>query len=60
MKCPKCGGENLIIENLGNGTKKFSCQGCGHGDIQDSGGRKMLTDEMPSVDRRKALVEDWP
>lgn len=56
MKCPQCGKQNLLVEGLGEGKKKLTCQACGYSKIEDSDGRKMLTDNMPPPDRRQVIT----
>jgi len=56
MKCPKCQSQNLLVEGLGNGEKRLTCQSCGFSQITDNEGRKLLT-EVPQTDQRRLLTE---
>lgn len=56
MKCPQCGKQNLLVEGLGEGKKKLTCQACPYQEILDGMGRKMLTDNMPAPDRRQVIT----
>jgi len=57
MKCSRCGSEKVLTEGLDEGRVKITCQNCGHTEIKDQQGRKMLTDDMPTPDRRQYLTE---
>jgi hypothetical protein len=57
MKCSQCGGQNVLVEGIGDGKSRVTCQSCRHTEVIDSQGRRMLTDEMPHVDRRRVLTE---
>lgn len=56
MRCPKCGSQNLLMEGVGDGKTKLTCQACGHSEVKDREGRPLLT-EVPHVDKRRVLIE---
>lgn len=56
MTCQKCGSERVLVEGVGDGVTKISCQECGESTIRDNQGRRMLTDDMPAADRRTQLT----
>lgn len=56
MKCKACGKQNILIEGLGDGKRRLTCQDCGHTLVEDDKGRRLLTDTRTSVSRRKILV----
>jgi len=56
MNCPQCGNQNVLVEGVGDGKTKKSCQKCGWSTIVESDGRRLLT-EVPPPDRRKLLTE---
>jgi len=56
MKCPKCGNEGLLVEGLGDGKTKFTCQSCGFYEVRDNRGRGLLTDDMPRRDQRHLIT----
>jgi predicted nucleic-acid-binding Zn-ribbon protein len=43
MKCPKCQHPEVLVEDLGAGSKKIKCPKCGLNEIRDKEGRKLLT-----------------
>ena len=45
--CKKCGSEKVLLEGVGDGKTKVTCQECGYASVQDSQGRRMLTDDAP-------------
>lgn len=47
MKCPSCGVEGVLVENLGEGRKRVQCKRCGLREIRDREGRSLLQ-EVPS------------
>lgn len=58
MNCPKC-GKALIVESLGDGKKKITCQSCGLAEVIDSQGRKLLTGvQQLRENKNKYLTED--
>lgn len=56
MKCPNCGEQNLLVEGVGDGKTKLTCQSCGYHNVKDKEGRPLLT-EVPQTDRRRLLTE---
>jgi len=56
MKCPRCGKDALLIEGLGEGKTRVSCQSCGFQEIKDDKGRGLLTDDMPRKDQRHLIM----
>jgi len=57
MKCTRCGSERVLTEGLEDGRVKTTCQECGLSQVKDKEGRQMLTDNMPTPDRREYLTE---
>lgn len=57
MNCQKCKSQRVLMEGQGDGKTKVTCQECGYSYIQDTQGRRMLTDDMPGSDTRKVLTE---
>jgi hypothetical protein len=56
MKCKACGKQNILVEGLGDGKKKLTCQDCGFSTVEDDRGRGLLTDTSPQRDRRQLLT----
>lgn len=61
MKC-QCGSEKVLVESLGNGVTKNTCQECGHSETRNVSGQRLLTDDMPAtrpqrVSRPRTLTE---
>jgi hypothetical protein len=56
MNCQKCGSGNVLVEGVGEGKTKVTCQACGVAEVKDQQGRKMLTDDRPAPDRRELLT----
>jgi ribosomal protein S27AE len=56
MRCPKCGKQNLLVEGLGEGKTRLTCQACGYSEVKDREGRPLLT-EVPRVDKGRLLTE---
>jgi len=54
--CPKCGNPALLVEGVGGGKTRKSCQKCGWSTIVESDGRRLLT-EVPQTDRRRLITE---
>jgi hypothetical protein len=46
VTCPKCGGQ-VLVEALGEGRVRTTCQQCHLSEVRDEQGRRMLTDNMP-------------
>ena len=44
MNCDKC-NMPMLVEDLGEGHKRYKCQKCGLNEVKDPQGRKLLTDE---------------
>ena len=59
--CQKCGSEKVLMEGVGDGKTKVTCQECGYASVQDSQGRRMLTDDAPppapNGQRQRLLTE---
>lgn len=56
MNCAKCKSQNVMVEGVGEGKVRVTCQGCGMSEVKDQQGRKMLTDDMGGGDRRELLT----
>jgi hypothetical protein len=48
MQCSKCSSPKVIVESLGTGVTKATCQECGHAETRNAGGQRLLTDDMPA------------
>lgn len=46
--CVKCGSERVLMEGVGDGKTKVTCQECGYSTVKDQQGRRMLTDDRPA------------
>jgi len=46
MKCSQCGGR-VLVESAGPNTTRVTCQECGHADIKNQSGQRLLTDDAP-------------
>lgn len=57
MSCQKCASDRLFMEGQGDGKTKVTCQECGYSVIQDTKGRRMLTDDMPAPSTKRVLTE---
>lgn len=57
MTCSKCRAHTVLVENVGGGKTKKTCQSCGHSEIVDNQGRSLLTDDRPQRDDREYLIE---
>lgn len=44
MICVKCSAP-MLVEDLGEGHKRYKCQKCGLSEVKDREGRKLLTDQ---------------
>jgi len=51
MKCSKCGSGSVLVESLGGGSSRRTCQECGHADVVNPGGQRLLTDDLASRPR---------
>lgn len=51
MQCIKCKSPRLVVEALGTGVTRSTCQECGHAEVQNAGGQRLLTDDMPGSRR---------
>ena len=62
MECKSCKAKKVLVEGLGEGRSKITCQECGYSEIKDSKGRQMLTDDDHSQrqNRSKLLTETSP
>jgi len=56
MKCKSCGKHSVLVEGLGEGKTRVTCQVCGYSSITDNVGRRMLTDDRPQKDRRRLIT----
>ena len=56
MQCQKCSSNNVLVENVGEGKTKITCQSCGESKVSDQQGRRMLTDDRPAPDSREMLT----
>ncbi len=56
MQCQKCNSSNVLVEGVGEGKTKITCQACGLSEVKDIQGRQMLTDDRAPVDRRQMLT----
>jgi len=56
MMCPKCGVKGVIVEGLGDGKTRITCQSCGYSNVEDRRGLPLLT-EVPQADRKRLLTE---
>jgi len=52
MNCPKCGGQNILVEGLTSGDSKRTCQTCGHVEVRNVKGQLLITDEKEKSARR--------
>ncbi len=57
MNCKGCGKGPVLVESTGNGGKKLTCQGCGHHEVVNRDGQRLLTDDAPARPRTRQLVE---
>lgn len=46
MKCLSCNSEKVLVESVGDGKVRVSCQKCGESTVRDQQGRRLLTDDM--------------
>jgi len=44
MDCPKCEEPQVLVESLGDGHKRITCEKCGLKEVHDREGRKLLLD----------------
>jgi ribosomal protein S27AE len=56
MKCPKCGNQSVLVEGLGEGKVRLSCQLCAYSEVRDSRGKGLLTDTRITCDQSKLLT----
>lgn len=58
MNCRKCSGR-VLVESNGAGGTILTCQSCGHHEVRNASGQRLLTDDQPSSApaRPRQLVE---
>jgi len=56
MECRKCKSKQVIVEGVGEGKVRVTCQQCLETSVIDDQGRQLLTDDMPAADRREYLT----
>ena len=57
MNCPKCGGQNVMVEGLSNGNSKQTCQSCGHVEVKNNKGQTLILDEREMEPKPRMLTE---
>lgn len=58
MQCSKCSSTKVLVESASPTTSRLICQSCGHIDLVNGTGKRMLTDEVqPPVSRPRFLSE---
>lgn len=48
VKCSNCRSERVLVEAVGDGSTRRTCQACGHAEVVNSSGQRLLTDDMAS------------
>jgi len=57
MNCEACGKQNVLIEGLGEGKKKVTCQDCGFSTITNAQGQPLLTGDRSTPQDGRQLLE---